>query len=131
NYLLNVGPTAEGLIPQPSVERMAQIGQWLRVNSQAVNGTNPSPFPYELPWGLITTKPGKVYLHVFDWPQKELVLYGLKSKVSRASLLANKSALKFDQLSNSAADLDSLRIRLPAAAPDKNDSIIALDIAGQ
>ena len=45
NYLLNVGPTAEGLIPQPSVERMAQIGQWLRVNSEAVNGTNPSPFP--------------------------------------------------------------------------------------
>jgi alpha-L-fucosidase len=131
NYLLNVGPTAEGLIPQPSVERMAQIGQWLRVNSEAINGANPSPFPYELPWGLITTKPGKVYLHVFDWPQKELVLYGLKSKVRKASLLAKKSPLKFDQLSNNAVDLDSLRIQLPASAPDKNDSIIALDIAGQ
>src|SRR5262249_25442976 len=79
---------------------------------------------------LITTKPGKVYLHVFDWPQKGLVLYGLKNKVIKASLLANNSPLKFDQLSNSAVDLDSLRIQLPATAPDKNDSIVALDIAG-
>src|SRR6266851_1021620 len=131
NYLLNVGPTSEGVIPLPSVERMAQIGQWLRVNSEAINGANPSPFPYEFPWGLITTKPGKVYLHVFEWPQKELVLYGLKSKVRKASLLANKSALKVDQKSDKAVDLDSLRIQLPATAPDKNDSIIALDIAGQ
>jgi alpha-L-fucosidase len=131
NYLLNVGPTAEGVIPQPSVERMAQIGQWLRVNSEAVNGTSPSPFPYELPWGLITTKPGKVYLHVFEWPQKELVLYGLKSKVRNAYLLAGKTALKMDQKSDAAVGLDSLRIQLPAAAPDKNDSIIVLDIAGQ
>src|SRR5216684_4289458 len=105
NYLLNVGPTADGLIPQPSVERMAQVGAWLRVNSEAINGANPSPFPYELPWGLITTKPGKVYLHVFDWPQKELVLYGLKSKVRKASLLANKSALTVDQKSDKAVDL--------------------------
>ena len=131
NYLLNVGPTAEGLIPQPSVERMAQIGQWLRVNSEAVNGSHPSPFPYELPWGLITTKPGKVYLHVFDWPKKELVLYGLKSKVSKAYLLAGNSALTIEQKSDKAVDLDSLRIQLPAAAPDKNDSIVALDLAGQ
>ena len=80
---------------------------------------------------MITTKPGKVYLHVFDWPQKELVLYGLKSKVSRAWLLASKSALKIEQRSDKAVDLDSLRIQLPATAPDKNDSIIALDIAGQ
>jgi alpha-L-fucosidase len=128
NYLLNVGPTAEGEIPQPSVERMAQIGQWLRVNSEAINGANPSPFPYELPWGLITTKPGKVYLHIFDWPRNELVLYGLKSKVRKAYLLANNKQLEITQKSDKAVDLDSLRIELPASAPDKNDSIVALEI---
>src|SRR5712691_3892120 len=131
NYLLNVGPTAEGLIPQPSVERMAQIGQWLRVNSEAINGATPSPFPYELPWGLITTKPGKVYLHVFDWPKNELVLYGLKSPVREAYLLSNKSKLKITQTADEKLDHHALTIQLPALAPDKNDSVIVLDVTSE
>ena len=131
NYLLNVGPTAEGLIPQPSVERMAQIGAWLRVNSEAVNGAAPSPFPYELPWGLITTRTGKMYLHVFEWPKNELVIHGLKSKVGKAYLLANKNTVKFTQSSDKAVDLDVLRLQLPATPPDANDSIVALEIEGR
>ena len=43
NYLLNVGPTAEGVIPQPSVERMQAIGAWLQTNGEAVYGTQPGP----------------------------------------------------------------------------------------
>src|SRR2546425_964344 len=129
NYLLNVGPTAEGVIPQPSVERMAQIGQWLRGNSESINGAAPSPFPYDLPWGLITTRHGRVYLHVFDWPQKELVLYGLKSKVRKAYLLAGGGAFKFDQKTDKTVGLHLLRIQFPPAAPDKNDSLVALGIA--
>ena len=131
NYLLNVGPTSEGLIPQPSVERLAEVGQWLRVNKEAVYGNGPSPFAYELPWGLITARPGKIYLHVFDWPQKELVLYGLKSKVQKAYLLATKRNLKVTDESDKKADHYGLRIQLTTAAPDKHDSIIVLDIKGE
>ena len=35
NYLLNVGPTAEGLIPGPSVERLQTVGAWMKVNGEA------------------------------------------------------------------------------------------------
>jgi alpha-L-fucosidase len=76
NYLLNIGPTAEGTVPKPSVERLNEVGNWIKVNSDAVYGTGPSPFPYELPWGIITTKPGKIYLHVFEWPQKSWCFTG-------------------------------------------------------
>ncbi|MCX7006498.1 MAG: alpha-L-fucosidase, partial [Kiritimatiellaeota bacterium] len=48
NYLLNVGPTSEGLIPVPSVERLAQVGEWMRVNGEAIYGSHPSAFGYEL-----------------------------------------------------------------------------------
>jgi len=130
NYLLNVGPTSEGLIPQPSVDRLKAVGDWLKVNSDAVYGTGPSPFPYELPWGIITTKPGKLYLHVFDWPQKELVLYGLKSKVNKAYLLAGNKKLKFTQTNDSNADHYAISLALPSAAPDKSDSVIVLETAG-
>lgn len=44
NYLLNVGPTAEGLIPQSSVERLAEVGKWMKVNGEAIYGTGPTPF---------------------------------------------------------------------------------------
>jgi len=131
NYLLNVGPTSEGVIPQPSVERLAEVGQWVKVNSESIYDTTPSPFPYELPWGLITTRPGKLYLHVFKWPQKELVLYGLKNKVQKAYLLSSKNELKIAQQSDAAIDHHSLTIQLPAAAPDKNDSVIVLEVQGE
>lgn len=131
NYLLNIGPTAEGSVPQPSVERLTQVGDWLRVNQESVYGAGPSPYPYELPWGIITTKPGKMYLHVFSWPnERKLTLYGLKTKVASASLLATKTKLKFAQHQNKELDHNELVIQLPTAAPDKNDSVIALDLAG-
>jgi len=130
NYLLNIGPTSEGTIPQPSVDRLTEVGKWVKVNSDAVYGTGPSPFPYELPWGIITTKPGKIYLHVFDWPQKELALYGLKSKVKNAYLLSGGKKLKLSQSNDPAKDHYAITVNLPASAPDKNDSVIVLETVG-
>jgi alpha-L-fucosidase len=125
NYLLNVGPTAEGVIPQPSVERMAAIGTWLRANSEAVNGTGPSPFPYNQDWGMITTKPGKMYLHVFNWPGETMTLLGVRSKVTGAKLLAGGKALPVSQAMSGGY---ALTIHLPGSAPDPYDTVIALDV---
>ena len=40
NYLLNIGPKADGTIPQPSVERLKAIGDWLTINGEAIYGTD-------------------------------------------------------------------------------------------
>ena len=131
NYLLNVGPTAEGLIPQPSVERLLEVGRWMKVNNQAIYGAAPSPFPYEFDWGAITVKPGKLYLHLVEWPVNEFVLYGLKNKVKAARLLAQPAtALKFKQTADLKAGLDVLRVSLPKTPPDKDVSVVALEIDG-
>jgi alpha-L-fucosidase len=67
NYLLNVGPTALGTIPAPSVERMQAVGAWLGANGQAVYGTQPGPVQGFA--GYRTTRRGStIYLHVLDWP---------------------------------------------------------------
>ena len=72
NFLLNLGPTAEGIIPAPSVERLEALGRWLEVNGEAIYGNDPSPF--ERPdWGRYTTKNSIIYAHVFDWPEGGLL----------------------------------------------------------
>lgn len=131
NYLLNVGPTAEGVIPAPSVERLAEVGKWMKMNGESIYGTSATPFPYELPWGVITKKPSKVYLHVFRWPGRQFSLYGLKTKVNRAYLLEGGQKLSVRQEHDSTSDNYALRLQLPEHAPDPADSVIVLETAGR
>jgi len=132
NYLLNVGPTAEGVIPKPSVDRLQKIGEWMAVNGEAIHGTNANPFPYEFEWGRITQKPGKLYLLFYKWPRGRFTLYGLRSKVKNAYLLADKKQkLEVAQSHDCEADHHVLELTLPAKKPDKNVSVVVLDIDGE
>ena len=144
NYLLNVGPTSEGLIPQPSLERLAEVGAWMKVNGEAIYGSSATVFGGELGVAVkakdgygsdttvssandwrCTTKPGKIYLIIFKWPTDgKFVLPGLQSKITKAYLLADRQqALKFGQ-TDAGATID-----LPASAPDKIASVVCLEIA--
>jgi alpha-L-fucosidase len=88
NYLLNVGPTAEGEIPQASLDRMAAVGLWMKVNGDAIYGTSASPFPKGVSWGRVTQNDNLLYLMVFDLPSdRTLVLPGLTTKVKKAWFL--------------------------------------------
>lgn len=128
NYLLNVGPDAAGRIPQPSVERLAAMGKWLHVNGDAIYGTGASPFEHQLPWGRVTTKPGKLYLHVFDWPEQgELRVPTLpagQGSVERAYPLANAS--RSLDVSSTA---EGVTIDVPGTAPDPDASVLVLELS--
>ncbi|MGA2068987.1 MAG: alpha-L-fucosidase [Thermoguttaceae bacterium] len=126
NYLLNVGPTSEGLIPAPSVERLKEVGRWMQINGEAIYGTAASPFK-KLPWGRCTRKPGKLYLHVFDWPQGELAVPGLRNKITTAYLLADAAR---SPLEATAGD-GGVRIKLPPKAPSPPVSVVVLEIEGE
>ena len=123
NYLLNVGPTAEGVIPAPSVERLAAIGRWMKVNGESIYGTTASPFKAQLPWGRATSKDGKLYLHVFNWPADGVLnVPGYAAKVARAYMLADPKAKLTTETGT-----DGLRIRVPADAPDPVATVIVLE----
>jgi len=125
NFLLNVGPTAEGLIPGPSVERLAAIGEWMKVNSESIYGTTASPLG-EVPWGRCTAKPGKLYLHVFDWPANgKLEVPGLKNKVKKAYLLADKKRAKLLVTRRSS---EKVVVTVPSKAADPVNTVIVLQI---
>ena len=143
NYLLNVGPTAEGIIPQPSQEILRAVGRWLKVNGEAIYGAGPTPFGQELTqpsatkkdergqplseqarqWRC-TTRPGRLYIHFFTWPTQQFSLEGVKGKVVRAYLLADskRNRLKFDQRDS------NVTVTLPEKAPGEFASVLCLEI---
>ncbi len=130
NYLLNVGPTSEGIIPQPEVDRLLAMGKWLKTNGEAIYGTDAGPYVDPLPWGRATQKTqanGRttLYLHVWLWPADgKIFLPGLKQMPASGKLLANGGAV-------TAAMSDAgLVVSLPGAAPDPDASVAALEFAG-
>jgi alpha-L-fucosidase len=125
NYLLNVGPTAEGVIPQPSVEILQALGKWTKVYGEAIYGTTGSPFPLDPDWGRITTKGSTIYLLVSSWPEIPLELQGLQNQVLSARVLGPKCQdIHFEQKG------DLLTLPLPADAPEDTISVIAVELDG-
>jgi alpha-L-fucosidase len=124
NFLLNVGPTPEGEFPPESVERLGEIGQWMRANGDAVYGTLAGPFE-SLPWGRCTARGNHLYFHVFDWPKDgRLVVPGLGSEVESARILATDSGL---QARREGPDVVVL---VPQEAPHPEVSVVELVVAG-
>lgn len=124
NYLLNVGPTAQGVIPQPSVDRLLEMGAWLKVGGESIYGTTAGPLQ-GLGWCRTTAKRGLVYLHVFDWPKGgKLAVEGLGRGVVGARLLSDPSRAKLP------VRVDGRRVTIqgPAVAPDPMDTVVVLQI---
>ncbi len=130
NFLLNVGPTGEGVIPPPSVERLREVGQWMKVNREAIYGTTASPFK-KFTWGRCTKKMTAdgvtLYLHVFDWPKDgKLLVPGLVDTVESAALLAGNPDRHLETIST----LAGTTVLVPEAAPDKISSTLVIKIKG-
>lgn len=128
NYLLNIGPKADGTIPQESIDLLKGMGQWMKVNGESIYGTKASPFGL-FPWGRCTKKEKGnntvLYFSVFDWPKDgKLSIPGLKNEIISARLLANNTTLK------TSATEDGLVIAIPENALDANATVIKLEVKG-
>jgi alpha-L-fucosidase len=130
NYLLNVGPTQMGLIPDASIERLKEVGAWMRLNGEAIYGTTASPFN-DITWGRVTQKKAgsltKLYLNVFDWPANgKLVVSGLDNKIVKAYPLASPKMM----LKTEALEADKL-IDVSTVKQTPIATVIVLEITGK
>jgi len=129
NFLLNVGPKPDGTIPQASIDRLAEIGRWMDVNSESIYGTEASPFrrPW---WGRCTRKElengdTRLYLQVFDWPEDKLLYVPVHNEAGSCYSLADNQE-KFDVEKTE----KGLLVHLTGEAPDEISSVVVLDIKG-
>jgi alpha-L-fucosidase len=141
NYLLNVGPTDEGLIPGPSTDRLAEIGEWMHINSEAIYGTTPWNVFGEGPildlalaedeeveeWDEIrekeytfedirfTTKDHCVYAICLNWPEETLLIKSFSDIefIKRVSLLGSDNEVDWE------LQADGLSIGIPSEKPCK------------
>ena len=129
--LLNIGPRADGTIPEPEVEMLLEIGRWLKVNGEAIYGTRPwhvfGEGPTKVPTGAFTdtkrqaftqedirftTKGDSLYATVLAWPEGELTITSLADQT-----IDGVALLGYDGTLTWSSDAEGLHIRMPAQKP--------------
>jgi alpha-L-fucosidase len=125
NYLLNIGPRADGSIPEESVKILPQVGHWMQRNGETIYGSELCR-ANTLNCADITPKGNTLYMHVYFWPGETVAIAGLKTRVKSARQFASKHAVNFEQ--------DQFRVRfagLPTDAPDQPVTTLEIECEGE
>lgn len=129
NLLLNVGPDADGVIPQASVTRLQEMGSWLAMHGEAIYGTERIlPNWWDAPgFGRITTKGNHAYLVIQDWHGNgSITTTSLANEVRSAELLATGQPLPVKREGRRVILSD-----LPIHPPSPYLNVIKLTLEGQ
>ena len=123
NLLLNVGPMPDGRIEQRQITRLKEIGDWLKLNSEAIYNTLGGP--YEPTNNYATTRKGnKIYLHVLKTDTSAITLKAIPGrKVLKAGTMDGESVPveKGD---------DTFKVMLPQSRSGKTEYVIVLELDG-
>ncbi|MEI6218592.1 MAG: alpha-L-fucosidase, partial [bacterium] len=122
NLLLNTGPTADGEIEARQVRRLGQVGQWLDRYGESIYATRGGPITPQN-WGGTTHKGNRIYVHVLDWTEDEILLPPIKQKIRKSYALTCRSA-------NVRVSKEGIRISVPAKDRQMPDTIVVLEIDG-
>ncbi len=96
NLLMNIGPQPDGELPEVAVQRLAEMGEWMKVYGETIYGTRGGCVgPH--PWGGTTQKGNKLYVHILDLQDKALFLPLADKKVKKASYFVDGTPVKFQK----------------------------------
>jgi alpha-L-fucosidase len=124
NLLLNIGPMANGTIPDLSQKYFLETGKWLQKNGESIYGTTYSLIKPQ-PWGVTTSKPGKIYVHVFQSPINGKIVLPVKGiTIKKAYWLADKKPV------SNKTTATGVELQLPALLPDSRDAVVAIEYSG-
>jgi alpha-L-fucosidase len=121
NFLLNVGPMPNGRFQPEHIDRLKEMGEWLKVNGTTIYDTKGGPLTAR-DWGVTTQKGNSVYVHILNWHDESLVLPAWGKQVKSAVLFKDKSPVKFQQ-----SDF-GINLKIPKSKFDEVDTIIELQM---
>ena len=122
SLLLNIGPVGDGSFPPEAVERLREIGRWMRVCGEAIYDVRRCPMQWSS-FGFPTAAGNTLYLIGTKWPGPEWIVGMIKSPVGRATLLQTGQEVQFEQRE------DRLWLRgLPSLPPDPYASVVKLEL---
>jgi alpha-L-fucosidase len=122
NLLLNIGPRPDGTVQPEAVERLHEVGGWLRGYGTSVYGTRTGPIPPRS-WGVTTQRGDTVFVHVLEWPDRMLAIPGLGVHVVRASMLGSGEPVAVT------ASEGGITLVLPPGGVEEPDRVIVLETA--
>ena len=122
NLLFNVGPMPDGRIEPRQVERLREMGTWIKEYGRSIYATRGGPF---MPgtWGASTHKDNTIYVHVLSWPGEKLLLPPIPKKIVASSVLTGGTAIVKQTDEN-------IEIFVPEVYRRELDTIIKLDLDG-
>jgi alpha-L-fucosidase len=124
NYLLNIGPTADGSIPSETTQIFTRVGEWMSKNGDAIYGSDKCQLTRSRN-GSFSRKGNTLYFHIHHYPGTAAAFAGLMTKAKSARLLATGQKVDFTQ------DAYSIRFTgLPEKAPDYPVTTIAIECEG-
>ena len=121
NYLLNIGPKADGSIPEESARILSAVGKWMEKNGTTIYDTDRIHADWHTYAGY-TRRGNTLYVQVHFWPGETVAIGGLRSKVRSARLLASGQEVRFEQ-----SDVQVKFTGLPATAPDDPVTVLAVE----
>jgi alpha-L-fucosidase len=121
NFLLNVGPMPTGKIQPEFVSTLKEMGVWLEKNGETIYGTRGGPIPPKS-WGVTTYKGNKVFVHILNAEDNNLLIPDFGRKVKGITLFKTGAKLKYKQ------DAFGIAISVPEEVFDETDTILVIDI---
>jgi alpha-L-fucosidase len=128
NFLLNVGPKADGSIPKESERVLQDVGKWLDRNGGSIYGTTRATVDgtaFGTSTGLSTVRGNTLYMHVFRWPGREITFSRIGNRVRSVHLLESGNEVKFEQ-----RDDRVMLNGLPRRAPNDLDTVLVFELEG-
>ena len=126
NLLLNIGPQANGALPEPALDRLRGLGEWMRTYASTVDGCGVSPVPHQS-WGVSTRRPGTVFLHILEPAavpvsgNKGILVIPFQGKPTAVKSFPEGTPLKWK------VDKDGfLSITIPTPDPSAIDTVIEI-----
>jgi alpha-L-fucosidase len=136
NFLLNVGPEADGTFPPEAINRLDGFAAWMVINKMGIEKAQSSPYTKQLSWGRATRKiidaTQYLYLHVFadNWPEDGNLAVPdlLDGSIVKAYFLADttKTALNIAPNDNASGYI----IPVPENPLDSISTTIVLEMSG-